>query len=77
MIAALVLWAVATVALLRSFREYARPVARARELAVSGRTEPSSELTGLNQTTTGLLLRSLASGVVVLVVIDTIWKPGA
>jgi hypothetical protein len=65
------------VALLRSFVEYAKPVEKARALVASGQTGPSAELTALNRTSTGLLLRALASAAVVLVVIDMIWKPGA
>jgi Predicted integral membrane protein (DUF2269) len=76
-IAAIVLWVVATLALLRSFVEYAKPVAKARALVASGQTEPSTELTALNRSTTGLALRALASAAVVLIVIDMIWKPGA
>jgi len=38
---------------------------------------PSAELVALNRTTTGLLLRSLASVAVLLIVVDMIWKPGA
>ena len=76
-IAAIVLWAIATIALLRSFVEYAKPIATARALAASGETGPSAELTALNRTATGLLLRGLASAAIVLIVIDMIWKPGA
>jgi uncharacterized membrane protein len=76
-IAAIVLWTIATVALLRSFREYAKPAHRARALVASGQTGPTVELTALNRTSTGLLLRALASAAVVLIVVDMIWKPGA
>ena len=76
-IAAIVLWVIATLALLRSFVEYAKPVSRARALVASGETDPSTELTALNRSTTGLALRALASAAVVLIVIDMIWKPGA
>jgi uncharacterized membrane protein len=76
-IAAITLWVIATLALLRSFVEYAKPVARARALVASGQTGASSELTALNRNTTGLALRVLASAAVVLIVIDMIWKPGA
>jgi len=75
--AAIVLWCIATAALLRSFAEYAKPAVRARELVAAGRKESSAELTALNRTTTGLLLRALASAAVVLIVVDMIWKPGA
>ncbi len=76
-IAAIVLWAIATMALLRSFSEYEKPVSEASALAGAGATAPSAELTALNRTATGLVLRALASVAVVLIVIDMIWKPGA
>jgi hypothetical protein len=76
-IAAIVLWAIATVALLRSFAEYGKPIAKARELAAAGVTGPSEELSALNRTTTGLLLRAVSSLAIVLIVIDMVYKPGA
>ncbi|MGH3061253.1 MAG: hypothetical protein ACRDNA_07565 [Gaiellaceae bacterium] len=76
-IAAIVLWVIATVALLRSFAEYAKPARNARALLASGESGPDAELTALNRTSTGFLLRALASAAVVLIVIDMIWKPGA
>jgi hypothetical protein len=76
-IGASVLWSIATVALLRSFVEYAKPVAKARALVTSGQIGSSPELTALNRTSTGLLLRVLASAAIVLIVVDMIWKPGA
>ena len=76
-IAAIALWLIATIALLRSFVEFGKPVAKARELAASGQTGSDPELTALNRTATGLLLRALASAAIVLIVIDMIWKPGA
>ena len=76
-IAAIVLWCIATVALLRSFVEYGKPAGKARALLAAGQTDPSIELTALNRTATGLALRALASAAIVLIVIDMIWKPGA
>jgi hypothetical protein len=76
-IAAIVLWAIAAAAVLRSFVEYAKPLAKARELIASGLTGPSDELTALNRAPTGLMLRGLASVAVVLIVVDMIYKPGA
>ncbi len=76
-IAAIVLWSIATVALLRSFVEYQKPVQKARALESSGQTGSSPELTALHRTTTGLLLRVLGSAAIVLIVVDMIWKPGA
>ena len=75
--AAILLWSVATVALGRSFAEYARPAEKARVLAASGQTGSSPELTALNRTRTGLALRALGSAAIVLIVVDMIWKPGA
>jgi hypothetical protein len=76
-LAAIALWVVATIALVRSFAEYAKPVDRAKALAASGQNEENDELTALNRSTTGLLLRAVASAAIVLIVIDMIWKPGA
>jgi hypothetical protein len=76
-IAAIVLWIIAAVALLRSFAEYAKPPGKARALVAAGQTGPNPELTALNRTSTGLFLRALASTAIVLIVIDMIWKPGA
>lgn len=76
-IGAIVLWGIATAALVRSFLEYAKPAQKARELIAAGESGPSRELTALNRTSTGLLLRALASAAVVLIVIDMIYKPGA
>jgi uncharacterized membrane protein len=76
-IAAIVLWVIATVLLLRSFAEYAKPVEKAKALVASGESGPNAELTALNRTSTGLLLRALASAAIVVIVIDMIYKPGA
>jgi hypothetical protein len=76
-IGAIALWSLATIALLRSFVEYAKPVEKARALITSGQSGSSRELTALNRTSTGLLLRVLASVAIVLIVVDMIWKPGA
>jgi hypothetical protein len=76
-IGAIVLWSLATIALLRSFVEYAKPVEKARALVASGQSGSSRELTALNRTSTGLFLRVLASAAIVLIVVDMIWKPGA
>jgi uncharacterized membrane protein len=76
-IAAIVLWSIATALLFRSFVEYAKPAEKARALVASGQNGPDVELRALNRTSTGLLLRVTASAVVVLIVVDMIWKPGA
>jgi hypothetical protein len=76
-IGAIVLWSIATAAFLRSMVEYAKPAKRARALLEAGQTGSSAELTALNRTSTGLLLRALASLAIVLIVIDMVYKPGA
>jgi hypothetical protein len=76
-IGAIVLWSIATAALLRSVVEFAKPVKKAKALIESGQTGPSAELTALNRTSTGLLLRAVASAAIVLIVVDMIYKPGA
>jgi hypothetical protein len=76
-IAAIVLWLIATAAVLRSFVEFRKPVTRARELAASGHLGASKELAMLNRSVTGLLFRAVGSLAIVLIVIDMIYKPGA
>jgi hypothetical protein len=76
-IAAIILWCIATAAIARAFAEYRKPAEKARELIASGQTGPSEELAALNRSSTGLLLRALASVAIVLIVIDMVYKPGA
>jgi hypothetical protein len=76
-LAAIFLWALAAVALARSFAQYARPVTKARALVAAGETRANPELKALNRTRTGLALRALGSAAIVLIVVDMIWKPGA
>ena len=76
-IAAIILWIIAAELLRRSFVEHARPTAKAKALVASGDTGPNAELAALNRSSTGLLLRALASAAIVLIVIDMIYKPGA
>jgi uncharacterized membrane protein len=76
-LAAIVLWILATVAIRRAHVEYAKPVEKAQALRAAGRAGPDAELTALNRTSTGLLLRALASLAIVLIVVDMIYKPGA
>jgi hypothetical protein len=76
-IAAILLWVLATAALLRSFVASAQPAATARALVASGETGASAELAAVNRSLAGPTLRALASLAIVLIVIDMIWKPGA
>ena len=76
-IGAIVLWVIATSAVLRSVVEYRKPVAKSRELVASGRPGSSEELRALNRNVAGLLFRAVGSIAIVLIVIDMIYKPGA
>jgi hypothetical protein len=53
------------------------PVKKAQELQAAGQTGPSAELLALNRTTKGLVLQVLVTVVILLLIIDMIWKPGA
>ena len=76
-IAALVLWAIATGAGQRAGMEYLRGAEKAQELVAANQTGPSAELLALNRTQRGLLLQAVSSAAALLILIDMIWKPGA
>jgi uncharacterized membrane protein len=76
-IAALVLWALAGALGQRTGVEYTRGVNRARELEAAGQTGPSPELLALNRTSRGVAFHAAVTVVLLLLVIDMIWKPGA
>ena len=76
-IAAIVLWAIASETGRRTDPEYGRAFARATELAAAGETGPSPELAALCRPRTGMLLHAASSAAVLLILLDMIWKPGA
>jgi uncharacterized membrane protein len=76
-VAAIVLWVIAMVLGQRTGVAYMQVMNKARELQRAGQTGPSAEILALNRTSRGLVLQSLASLVVLLLIIDMIWKPGA
>ena len=76
-IAAVVLWFVANAFGQRTGAANEPGVEKAKELQTAGQTGPSAELLALNRTSTGVLMQSLASLVVLLILIDMIAKPGA
>jgi uncharacterized membrane protein len=76
-VVALVLWFVAAGIGQRTGKAYLAGVRKAQELNESGETGPNGELLALNRTSQGLLLQVLASVVLLLIVVDMIWKPGA
>ena len=76
-IAAIVLWALSAETGRRTGVEYTRGLEKAKDLRSSGRTGPNAELLALNRTSGGALLHLATTILVVLIVVDMIWKPGA
>jgi protein-S-isoprenylcysteine O-methyltransferase Ste14 len=76
-IAAIVLWALATGLGGRTGREYMAGMKKAEELQSAGQTGPSAELVAINRTQRGVVMHALASMFTLLILIDMIWKPGA
>jgi len=76
-IAALALWVAAAATGSRTGSEYMKGMRKAEELQASGQTGPHQELLALNRTQRGVLMHALTSLVVLLILIDMIWKPGA
>jgi uncharacterized membrane protein len=76
-LAALVLWLVGAGLGRRTGEAYMEGPRKAQELEAAGQTGPSAELLAANRTSTGLLMHTLTSIVVVLIIIDMIWRPGA
>jgi uncharacterized membrane protein len=76
-LAALVLWLIAAELGRRTGAAYMEGPTKAQELAAAGQTGPNAELLAVNRTSTGLLMHTMASVVVLLILIDMIWRPGA
>ena len=76
-IAALVLWVISAPLGQRTGAAYMQGTNKARQLQEAGQSGPSEELLALNRTSTGLVFQFLWSVVVLLILIDMIWKPGA
>ena len=76
-IASLILWAVAAGLGQRADKSYVESVEKAQELQASGQTGPNAELVALNRNAGGVVLQALISIVVLLIILDMIWKPGA
>jgi hypothetical protein len=76
-IAALVLWVASAAVGSRTGSEYMKGQQKAQELHTAGQTGPSPELLALNRTSNGVLMHTVASVLVLLILIDMIWKPGA
>jgi hypothetical protein len=76
-IAAIVLWAISGALGQRTGAAYRQGMNKAKELDAAGKTGPDEGLLALNRTQAGLLLHSLTSLVVLLILLDMIFKPGA
>jgi hypothetical protein len=76
-IIALLLWVAAAAVGQRTGAAYMEGMTKAQELQRAGETGPNADLLALNRTQNGVLLHALASLIVLLIIIDMIWKPGA
>lgn len=76
-IAALVLWVISTPLGQRTGAVYTEGMNKARELQTAGQTGSSAELLALNRSSRGVVFHFLWSLVVLLILLDMIWKPGA
>ena len=76
-LAALVLWFVGAALGQRTGEAYKQGPKLAQELESAGQTGRSEELLLVNRTSQGLLMQTLTSLVVLAIIIDMIWKPGA
>jgi hypothetical protein len=61
----------------RTGAAYMRGAEKARELERAGQTGPNADVLALNRTSTGVVLHTLWSLVVLLILVDMICKPGA
>ena len=76
-LAALVLWFVGTGLGRQTGEAFLEGPKKAMELEAAGQTGPNAELLALNQTSRGLAFHAGTTVVVLLILIDMIWKPGA
>ena len=76
-IAAILLWVVGAALGRRTGAAYVEGATKAQELEGAGQSGPSAELLAVNRTSRGVLLHFLTSLVILLILIDMIWKPGA
>jgi uncharacterized membrane protein len=76
-VAAIVLWAAVAAVGSRVGKAYDAAGARARALVAEGRTEPSVELGTMFRSRSALGLHTAASLLIVVLLLDMIFKPGA
>jgi hypothetical protein len=76
-IAAIILWAIGTETGRRGGAYFSAATDRATESVAAGNTAPDAKLAELGRTQHGLMLHTVSSLVIILILIDMIWKPGA
>jgi uncharacterized membrane protein len=76
-IAALVLWVLAAETGRRSGIEYMTGMTKAQELRAAGQEGSSAELLAVNRSQRGVQMHALSTVIVLLILIDMTWKPGA
>ena len=76
-IAAIILWAISGALGQRTGAAYMQGMNKAKELDAAGKSGPDQELLALNRTQAGVVLHALTSLVVLLILVDMIFKPGA
>ena len=76
-IAALILWAIAAAFGQRTGVAYMQGMTKAKELDAAVQRGANMELLALNRTSNGVLMHALTSVVVLLILLDMIFKPGA
>jgi hypothetical protein len=76
-VAAIVLWLATMGFGQRASAAYGPGVRKALELREAGQAGPSAELLSLNRTASGVALHALVTLMVLLILLDMIWKPGA
>src|SRR4029453_6187101 len=76
-IAAIILWIIAAALGRRTGEAYMEGMNKAPELRRAGHTGANAELLALNRTQNGIVFHALATIVVLLILVDMIWKPGA
>ena len=74
---ALVLWFLAAAVGRRTGEVYLEGPKKAQELEAAGQGGPNAELLALNRTQRGVQLHFLSTIIVLLIIIDMIWKPWA
>jgi uncharacterized membrane protein len=76
-IAAIVLWLATGAVGQRTGQAYMQGMNKAQELQKAGQTGPNADLLALNRTQNGVVLHTVATLLLLLLLIDMIWKPGA